>query len=158
MVSMTFNVSCDHESLDQAARALAAIKATLPPADEAGPAAVPVPPPEPSAPAGAAAKPEDFVEKWLKRLGPGSRGFWKKAAEYATGPVLFITFEDLEKATGVKMATLRSYHRNSYRAIKDEGAPDPMPGTWSAATKRYEYAMFPAVRDKILELTTDDPA
>jgi hypothetical protein len=150
--SLNFEVSFDQVSLAQAARIIAALQAacTDSSASPETPAAAPL---QATAPAG---KAEDFVEKWLTRLGAGSRKFWRLAAEKAAKLNWLITFEDLEKETGIKAATLRSYHRNSYRAINDEHAPDPMPGSWSGATKRYEYAMSHAVRDRILQLTKND--
>ncbi|MDB5293822.1 MAG: hypothetical protein JWL69_5063 [Phycisphaerales bacterium] len=157
--SITFQMTCDRPSLDQAARMISALQATC--AEEvdaavdglADKAKAPAAPPAVTAVPG---NPEVFIEKWLKRLGPGSRKFWKLVAQHALTQNFLITFEDLKLNTGISTATLRSYHRNSYRAIKDEKAPDPMPGVWSGATKRYEYAMSHAVRDKIIELTKND--
>jgi hypothetical protein len=160
---LRLKVRCDRQSLAEAVRILTTLLPLYPEAasPEDGddlPAGVPVEldPPPPSPLTTAAGNPEDFVEAWLGHLGEGSRKFWRIAARYAVDHPL-ITFEDLARSSGLSRETLRSYHRNSYRAIGDEKAPDPMPGTWSQVTKRTEYSMAAAVRDKILELTEDDP-
>ena len=54
-------------------------------------------------------------------------------------------------------AILRSHHRNASRAIKDEAAADPLPGSWSQVAQQTYYMMLPEVAAKILDLTEDDP-
>ena len=127
--------------------------------DETLGAAVPSPgdPPGPP-PLTTARTPAEAVDAWFSHLGQGSRRFWRIAARYALDhPESQFTFEDLAAASGLTKGTLRSYHRNSYRAIKDEQAPDPMPGAWSQVTQRTDYMMFPGVAQRIAELTQNDP-
>jgi hypothetical protein len=95
------------------------------------------------------------VERWLAHLGPGSRSFWRLAAEFLRDREQ-VTFEDLSQHYGIPTATLRSYHRNSYRAIHREEAPDPLPGQWDDRIQANVYRMPDSVRDKILELTKND--
>jgi hypothetical protein len=90
------------------------------------------------------------VAAWYGHLGDGSRSFWQLVAQHALTHRTW-TFDDLATASGTDKETLRSYHRNSYRAIKDEGAPDPMPGDWEGSYN--VYYMADAVRDAILQLT-----
>lgn len=119
--------------------------------------------PLPDSPSGplpltASRTPAESIDAWFSHLGPGSRRFWKIAAQYALAhPESQFTFEDLAAASSLSKGTLRSYHRNSYRAIKDEQAPDPMPGAWSQVTQRTDYMMFPGVAQRIVELTQNDP-
>ncbi len=110
----------------------------------------------PPLPPVAAADVASQVERWLAHLGPGSRSFWRLAAEFSRGRASF-TFEDLSRHCGIPKATLRSYHRNSYRAIRHEEAPDPLPGLWDAQIRANVYWMADPVREKILELTQNDP-
>jgi hypothetical protein len=115
--------------------------------------------PNPSAAPEAAANndsdPAGRVETWLSRLGAGAQRFWRVAAAYAADRPAF-TFEDLEAASGISRDTLRNRYRTSDRAIRGAHAPDPMPGRRSPATTHRVYAMLPAVREKILELTAQD--
>jgi hypothetical protein len=90
------------------------------------------------------------VAPWFGHLGEGSRSFWQLVAQHALTNRTW-TFDDLAAASGTDKETLRSYHRNSYRAIKDEGSPDPMPGDWEG--NRNVYWMADAVRDEIIQLT-----
>src|SRR5438552_721093 len=66
-----------------------------------------------------AANAADHVESWLSHLGRDSRRFWRMAAEYSLTHTSF-TFDELETHSGISRASLRSYHRNTYRAIKAE--------------------------------------
>jgi hypothetical protein len=97
----------------------------------------------------------DRVGAWLAHLGLGARAFWRAAARYAVDHPEF-TFADLEAASGITRGTLRSRYQSSYRAIRGENSPDPMPGRQDAKTRRFVYSMSPAVRDRILELTAGD--
>jgi hypothetical protein len=103
--------------------------------------------------AGAAA---DRVAAWLAHLGPDLRAFWRAAARYAVDHPEF-TSADLEAATGITRGTLTSRYRTSYRAIRAAHAPGPMRTRKDAKTRKFVYAMPPAVRDKILQLTDNDP-
>ena len=96
------------------------------------------------------------VERWLSHLGPGSRSFWRLAAEFSRGRASF-TFKNLSRHFGIPTATLRSYHRNSYRAIRQEKAHDPLPSLWDSQIRANVYCMSDSVREKILELTQNDP-
>jgi len=158
-LTISINIPCDTASLTEAAELIEALRDLYPsdlpeaPAVVLGGAGLP-----PQPPLATAQNPEDFIQAWLRHLGPASRKFWRDTAQYAATGRPSITFEDLELATGIAKGSLRSYHRNSYRAINHEKAPDPMPGSWDATTKRNMYGMMPAVRDKILDLTRNDPA
>lgn len=156
-VKITLEVPCNHASLAEAASIMASLQ-LLYPLREGGepdaPVALPGGPEMPGPLAGGG-DPVDFVEAWLSHLGEGSRKFWKLAAQYSTNHAT-LTFEDLQREYGISRETLRSHHRNAYRAINDERAPDPMPGTWDQQTQRNVYSLSPAVRDRILELTRDD--
>jgi hypothetical protein len=164
-VNLIIEIPCDPESLAEAAQVIENLRAIYPhlsppPEGNDEPPAAPVPSPPPDVPQGPAPDPlavASFVDAWLRHLGPGSRRFWRIAAEYALNRNCNITFDDLERASNISRESLRSYHRNSYRAIKNEGALDPMPGNWDAAFGRTTYAMLEVVRDRILELTRDDP-
>jgi hypothetical protein len=93
----------------------------------------------------------EAVEDWFAHLGAGSRSFWEIAAQYAqTHPTW--TFEELAAESGIDKEKLRSYHRNSYRAIKDEDSDDPLSKKWDVDNARYVYTMHDAVRDEILRL------
>lgn len=163
-ISIMLDIPCHPTSLAEAARIVASLQALYPvPRDYDEPpdigTGVPNEPETPgSGPSAAAATgdPADFVYRWLSHLGEGSRKFWKLAARYSTDHAT-LTFEDLEREYGIGKETLRSHHRNSYRAINDEKAPDPMPGAWDQQALRNVYSMTPAVRDKINELTRNDP-
>src|ERR1700730_1189151 len=74
------------------------------------------------------ARPEDLcgdkassptIAVWFAHLGAGSRSFWELAARFAQNHSTF-TFDDLAAEANTEKETLRSYHRNSYRAIRDE--------------------------------------
>jgi hypothetical protein len=151
-VSFTLQVSCDSRSLDEAAQILESLK-ELYPADaiiEEAPGAT-------AAPANARTA-ADHVSEWMPHLGAGGRKFWKKVAEHARDvSPLFITFEDLSRTSGIPTGSLRSYHRNAYRAIKNDANLDPLPGAWDGQLKCNVYSMREDVRDKILELTRNDP-
>jgi hypothetical protein len=87
---------------------------------------------------------------WFNRLGTGSRIFWARAARRAQSHFKW-TFDDLAESPEDKKA-LRSYHRNSYRAIKVEGAADPLIGRWDSKRDCQVYQMLDPVRDEILHL------
>jgi hypothetical protein len=87
---------------------------------------------------------------WFNRLGAGSKIFWERAARHAQSHSEW-TFADLAESPEDKRA-LRSYHRNSYRAIKAEGAADPLVSKWDAKRDCQVYRMPEAVRDEILHL------
>jgi hypothetical protein len=95
------------------------------------------------------------VERWLAHLGPGSRSFWRKAAEFLREHESF-TFDELARYYEIPMSTLRSFHRNSYRAIRNEDAPDPLSGHLDDRNQKTIYKMTNSVRDLILELTRND--
>jgi hypothetical protein len=90
------------------------------------------------------------IVRWFNRLGTGSRIFWERAARHAQSHFEW-TFDDLAESPGDKKA-LRSYHRNSYRAIKVEGAADPLISRWDSKRDCQVYQMPDAVRDEILHL------
>lgn len=91
------------------------------------------------------------IADWLGHLGEGSRSFWNIAARHAQSNPSW-TFDDLAQASGIDKETLRSYHRNSYRAIRDESAPDPLASEWDATGAFNVYRMPDVVRDEILRL------
>jgi hypothetical protein len=90
------------------------------------------------------------VARWFNRLGTGSQIFWERAARHAQSHSEW-TFDDLAKSPADKKA-LRSYHRNSYRAIKVEGAADPLISRWDSKRDCQVYRMPDGVRDEILHL------
>ena len=90
------------------------------------------------------------VAEWFGHLGPGSRKFWEIAATHCSTHSTF-TFEDISTPE-LSKETLRSYHRNSYRAIKAAGATDPLEKTWDAQAGQYVYRMSHSVRGEILSL------
>jgi hypothetical protein len=92
-----------------------------------------------------------LVSRWLQRLGKGSLAFWNVAATQSQAHGEW-TFADLVARSGEPLNTLRSQHRNSYRAIKAEGADDPFTSRWDAAGGRRVYSMPNYVRDEILRL------
>jgi hypothetical protein len=181
-VTVRLDVPCDPESLAQAAKIIASLREmTSPPiqftagwatglpsrtsfglgtnaADDQGDGSERLAPARcgdfpPAAGDSAAA---DHVGVWLARLGPGPRAFWRAAARYAVEHTEF-TFADLEAATGIGRATLHSRYRTSFRAIRSAKALGPMRVRKDPKTRHFVYAMPPAVREKILALTTGDP-
>jgi hypothetical protein len=90
------------------------------------------------------------IVRWFNRLGTGSRIFWERAARHSESHFEW-TFDDLAESPEDKK-TLRSYHRNSYRAIKVEGAVDPLISRWDSKRDCQVYQMPDSVRDEILHL------
>ena len=90
------------------------------------------------------------IARWLNRLGAGSKKFWWRAARYAQSHREW-TFNDLAVSPEDKKE-LRSFHRNSYRAIKAEAATDPLVSKWDSKRDCQVYHMPDAVRDEILRL------
>jgi hypothetical protein len=135
----SFEFENNRADYDEAVRALDALGSAIPPR-------VPAPP--------ANAVVADWkIEEWWEHLGGGnSRSFWTEAARYAQTHRTF-TFDDLAAATGIDKQSLRSYHRNTYRAINDENAPDPLGGDWDANRGCNVYTMADVVRDEILRLS-----
>lgn len=112
---------------------------------------------EPSQPTGGQPATAWNVANWLAHLGQGSRSFWEIAAGHAQTQETW-TFDDLVATSGVDKNTLRSYHRNSYRAIRDENAPDPLTGNWNVIRQCNVYSMPDAVRDEILRIIQEEVA
>src|SRR5688572_1550110 len=113
-LSISLNIPCDATSLAVAAELIRALRDIYPDSPPEAPAGVvngPNLPPQP--PLATTRNPEDYVEAWLDHLGPASRKFWRIAAEYFTPDRPWLTFEDLEAASQIPKASLRSYHRNS---------------------------------------------
>jgi hypothetical protein len=96
------------------------------------------------------------VPSWFSHLSEKSRLFWKLSAEVLLHQSDF-TFADLAGREGISIASLRAMHRNSYRAIEAERAPDPLWSKWDHAAKRNIYTMDRVVRDEILSLTQSVP-
>ena len=71
--------------------------------------------------------------------------------DHSTAP-----FEELARVNNLDVETLRSYHRNSYRAIHAESASDPLKGRWDYAEGHQVYEMDDIIRDEILRLTSLD--
>lgn len=94
------------------------------------------------------------VARWLRRLGEGSLRFWYLAAKQSKAKSEW-TFGELAAASRQRLAKLRSRHRNSYRAIKAEGADDPLTSRWDAAGRHRVYAMSNDVRDEVLRLAPE---
>lgn len=117
-------------------------------------AAVPVNSVASASPAPPPMSPTDWkVTAWFQRLGEGSRKFWKAAALYARTHANF-TFDDLAAASGLTKGALRSYQRNSYRAIRAENAPDPLgQAEWDAHRQCNVYRVSDVVRDELIRLT-----
>jgi len=90
--------------------------------------------------------------QWVSRLGNKSRKFWQVASQYLLTHESF-TFDDLARATRIPKASLKSMHRNSYRAIKAEIAQNPLKPRWDWPSGRNIYWMEPDVRDVLLDLT-----
>ncbi len=134
---VSFEFDFDRGDYDVAVKALDAIGTVIPPR-------VPTPP--------ANATVADWkIADWWEHLGEGSRSFWKEAGRHLQTHGSF-TFDELAAATGIDKQSLRSYHRNSYRAINDESAPDPLGGEWDANRGCNVYTMPDVVRDELLRL------
>lgn len=95
------------------------------------------------------------VPKWFSHLGSNSRKFWKLCAHYLLKHPSF-AFEDLASDSGIDVDSLKAMHRNSYRAIKQEGSPNPLWSAWDHGSQRNIYRMDPVVRDEMLCLTIND--
>lgn len=95
------------------------------------------------------------VQKWFARLGEKSREFWRVCTEYLQERPTF-TFVELQVYSGISVASLKSMHNNSYRAIKREGSPNPLTAEWDDALQRNTYRMDPKVCEVILHLTHGD--
>src|SRR5207302_1935530 len=96
-MKITIRVKLNQESLAEAAGLIQLLQeefGELPPDEEDTPGAVQVDPDRPPPlPLVAAADVASQVERWLAHLGPGSRSFWRMAAEFARDHAHF-TFED----------------------------------------------------------------
>ncbi len=90
------------------------------------------------------------VESWWKHLGAKSREFWVIAATHMLENESF-TFEELE-TDEISQGSLKSRHRNSYRAIKHEKAKEPLDQEWSWEIGKNIYVIAQPIRDRILEL------
>jgi hypothetical protein len=88
------------------------------------------------------------IAKWWPHLGEKSREFWVIAANFAAENSTF-TFDELANDT-ISAGSLKSRHRNSYRAIKAEHADDPLEQEWSWEHGRNFYYLADGVRDAIL--------
>ena len=91
------------------------------------------------------------IEDWFERLGDGSRLFWYLAAYQSLSKESW-TFHDLAEISGDEVEKLRSYQRNSYRAIKATRSPNPLISRWDTEHQHNVYSMHDCVRDRILEL------
>jgi hypothetical protein len=91
------------------------------------------------------------VAEWWGHLGSRSKEFWESAA-VLLGTTGSFTFEELARATGVDKGALKAEHRNSWKAIKDESAPDPLDGKWDASRGCMVYSMKDEVRRELLRL------
>jgi hypothetical protein len=92
------------------------------------------------------------VPAWFRHLGNRSRGFWEMSARYLLNHPEF-TFPGLEQFSHTPESSLRALHRNSYRAIKLEKAPNPLSVERDPESGRNVYHMEPVVRDEILCIT-----
>jgi len=90
------------------------------------------------------------VEAWWKHLGKKSKEFWVIAATHMLDSDSF-TFEELE-SENISQGSLKSRHRNSYRAIKHEKAKEPLDQEWSWEIGKNIYVIGQPIRDRILEL------
>jgi hypothetical protein len=152
MLSIDLCFENSPEDLRAAAAVIAALRDDDLLGDDGGPVPVPLAPaPPPNAPAGAW-----NISPWFNRLGPGSRQFWIVAAQFALTHRAW-TFDDLAAASGLDKGTLRSYQRNSYRAIRAEQAPEPLGGDWDPNRQCNVYTMADVVRDEILRLSGQMP-
>lgn len=95
------------------------------------------------------------VPAWLRHLGDRSREFWEVSARYLLSHPEF-TFPRLEEFSNTPESSLRAMHRNSYRAIKLEKAPDPLSVERDADSGHNVYQMEPVVRDEILCMTLNN--
>ena len=91
------------------------------------------------------------IDKWWGHLGTRSREFWEAAARHVQTNPRF-TFAELAQATGHDKGALKAEHRNSWKAIRDEGAPNPLNRTWDASQACNVYTMPDEVRDELLRL------
>ncbi len=136
MPSITLNIENTMEDLDRASviiHALRALHSASPGNDRVDIAVEP-------------------IAAWFNRLGVGSKSFWARAARHSQTQSEW-TFDDLAQSPEDKK-TLRSNHRNSYRAIKVEGASNPLQSRWDAYRECQVYQMPNIVRDEILRLLT----
>jgi hypothetical protein len=145
MIKLTFELENMYEDVDQALATLSAIRATRRLPEMRVSRIV-------EATSAGDGGPDYRVSAWFPRLGQGSRSFWERAAIYFRDHAE-LTFEALATSEAEKQA-LRSYHRNSYRAINAEGAPNPLESRWDYQAGHQVYRMPDAVRDAILSLTS----
>ena len=93
-----------------------------------------------------------YIEKWWGHLGQTSRDFWKYAAQTAASTPHFTLQDIAHRHANTAVASLRASLMNSHKAIKDEQAPDPMPGIWDSLRGCNVYQMSEEVCQEILRL------
>ena len=135
MPNITLRIEDTRQDLDRAALIIRAIRALHPDTATVNTADVPA----------------GTIARWFNRLG-SSRNFWERAARHAqTHSDSEWTFDDLADSPEDKK-TLRALHRTWYRAIKAEGATNPLNSWWDSKKDCQVYQMPNSVRDEILHL------
>ncbi len=81
-----------------------------------------------------------------KKLAEQLEEEWRKEAEIARGLAKDKGIDE----SAISADSLKARLRNSYRAIKREGSPNPLWSTWDHSQKRNFYKMESVVRDEIL--------
>ena len=94
--------------------------------------------------------PDVSVAEWFSLLGENSRRFWTIAARYLLNHESF-TFEDLSIHSSVSVESLRSMHRNSWKAIHSKRGSNPLVSHWDGEHRRFIYTMNKHVRDEFLK-------
>ena len=99
------------------------------------------------------------VPRWFAPLGLEAKRFWIDSATFLLKHPWF-SFADVEEISGVAVDSLKARYRNSCRAIKKEGSPDPLWQTFDQRLQTNIYRMEPVVRDEILclgkEISADE--
>lgn len=91
------------------------------------------------------------IPTWFADLSVDAQAFWIAGAKYLLGSPTF-SFADLHRAAGMAVTTLKSMHRNSYRAIHRAHSLNPLWSSWDRELQCNFYKMEPVVRDMILSL------
>lgn len=91
------------------------------------------------------------IPTWFSELSSDAQDFWIASAEHLLVHPTF-SFAELRRATDVRVNSLKSMHRNSYRAIHRAHSPNPLWSSWDHELQCNFYKMEPVVRDMILSL------
>jgi hypothetical protein len=90
------------------------------------------------------------VHVWFPKLGENARSFWLLAARHAQENPTW-TLKEIEAVSGIEPRALKSYLRNSYRAIHASKAADPLLSDWDSVRRCNVYRFRDdIVRDEVL--------